>query len=123
MTRRLLPVILGLVLLSACTQQLRMPPVPPSEPSNGEQAVRITVTGLDQYDEDRVLVIQTASDQYVIGPEVADATKASIYEHLSSTRGLAVTIRYVVMDATGTTVAHKRVTGLVVEGREYRLTP
>lgn len=84
-------------------------------------SVRAMVVGLDQYPNDDVMVIRTEAGQYVVGPGVSAKLKKSIHERLTEAFDRVVTILYVEREATGDTVAHKRVTSLDIEGETYLL--
>lgn len=126
MHRLFLPVLILLALLAGCAKQ----PQPesstpaPTKPSAAPLAVHIVrtmVTGLDQYGDENIMVLNTADGPYVIGPDVSGPQLSEIHAHLTEAHDRVITIRYVDKPATATTVAHKRVCGLVIEERVYEL--
>ena len=87
----------------------------------GEHSVKTMLLGLDQYPEEDVMVIKTADGAYVVGPEVSAGEKTRIHTVLTQAVDRLITIRYVKKPATRQTIAHKRVSGLIIEEKTYHL--
>lgn len=131
MHRIILPLLILILLFAGCARQPRpadpMPDAAPaakSTPSTGKEkvyTVRCMVTGLDQYNDENILVLNTMDGPYVIGPNVSGPQLSEIHSDLTDARDRVITIRYVNKPATGKTIAHRRVTGLVIEERVYDL--
>lgn len=121
---RLLPLLLVLALTStACapkSSNVIASPTPAKTASKGigMKMTKTMVTGLDPYDEDHVLVINTSDGSFVIGPEVPDSVKSVVHEQLVKKHN-EIIIRYEEMEATASTLAHKRVRGLTINEAEY----
>lgn len=116
----LLSIVL-LFLLGACAKQPQSPQAPARQIQE-ELVVKTMVTGIDQFDGGTVLGLNTGHGVFVVGPEVSQTMKDTVYEHLMKAHDRVVTIRYRDMPASRETVAHKRVTAIVVDGTAYRLT-
>ncbi|MDC0335324.1 hypothetical protein OAN24_00295 [Pseudodesulfovibrio sp.] len=108
------------MLVCACAKQPA--PTEPVAPETKEQfTIKTMVTGIDQFDGGAVWGLNTGHGTFVVGPEVPGGIKSMVYEHLMEAHDQVITIRYADMPATGATVAHKRVTAIVIEETEYRL--
>lgn len=90
-------------------------------PTETIHTTRSMITGLDQFTEEDVMVIQTVDDAYVIGPGVSPSQKETVYSHLSEAHDLIITIHYVEKTATDKSLAHKRVVTLVIDDTIYHL--
>ena len=121
-----LTLLCALFLFCGCAKQPATPePSAAPEPSVAQEqqefSVVTKVIGIDQYDGGDVWGVNTNHGTFVVGPEVPSGVKSTVYEHLMDGRDSAVTIRYQEMPATVKTVAHRRITSIVIQDREYRL--
>ncbi|QGY39659.1 hypothetical protein GM415_05850 [Pseudodesulfovibrio cashew] len=125
MTRHAAPFLLSLLLLAGgCAARTAHEEAPPLVPHDTpELSVTTRITGMDQYAGEGILALDTEDGAYVIGPEVPGRMKEAVYERLADAHGQTVTIRYFDMEATNRTVAHRRVTGLVIGEDEFSLAP
>lgn len=116
---RILPILLILLLVAACARQQSPSPAPAPRPE--VKTVKTMVTGIDMYDSEQVLVLKTAQDSFIMGPNVLENIKMDIHEHVIEARDRVVTIEYVEEPATETTIAHNRIVAITINGNEYRL--
>lgn len=126
MVRASLLALLLISFLLGCAKQpeptqTAPPRTPHAAPTETIHTVRSIITGLDQFTEEDVMVIQTADDAYVIGPGVSPSQKEVVYSHLSEAHDLIITIHYVEKPATDKSLAHKRVVTLVIDDTIYHL--
>lgn len=84
-------------------------------------SIQAMITGIEQFDNGSVMGLNTAKGMYVVGPKVSGDDKQLIHEVLMDNHDRVVTIQYVDVPAQATNIAHKRVTAIVVEGREFVL--
>ena len=117
---RLVPILLILLLATACAKQTT-PPAAPATPESEVKTVKTMVTGIDMYDSEQVLVLNTALGPFIIGPDVLENIKMDIHEHVIEARDRVMTIDYVEESATDTTIAHNRIVAITINGNEYRL--
>lgn len=108
----------GLVIaLAGCAGKQATAP----DTSRPTRTVRTMLTGLDQFPEESVLALSTSHGTFVVGPEVPEANRSQLFAQLSEARNQVLTITYRDMPATRTTVPHKRVVGLALDGRAVDL--
>lgn len=131
MKRICLPILILCLMLGACSKQpepvvpeqpvtKKMAPMTKATPAK-EHTIRTMITGLDQYARENIMVLNTADDSFVIGPNVSAAQKAEIHSHLTEAYDRVIIIKYINKKGTGGTIAHKRVTALEIEGTCYLL--
>jgi len=135
MRKIILPLLMLVLLFAGCARQPH-PAEPGSAPKSAPTSkkmppagkdtetvhtIRTMITGLDQYTKENILVLNTADGPYVIGPDVSGPQLSEIHSDLTDAHDRVITILFVNKPATEATIAHRRVTGLVIEDRVYEL--
>lgn len=116
-----LTVLALLIMLAACARQPEQPtaPVFTSPPRSEEYSVETYVTGIDPFDDGKVWGLNTENGVFVVGPEVSDAKKTTVFERIMDARDEVILIRYRNVPAGDGVVAHKRVTSMVIQETPY----
>lgn len=109
------------ILLAGCakqpeqsTQSTFSPP-----PRSKELSLETYVTGIDHFDNGKVWGLNTENGVFVVGPEVSDAMKTTVFEQLMDARDEPILIRYREVPNGDGMVAHKRVTSMVIREIPY----
>lgn len=108
----------SLLLMGACVKQ----PVTPQQPSppHAEKSIKAIITGIETFDGGHVMALSTAHGDFVVGPQVSLSDKQRVHEMLLAAQDRVITIFYVDKPKTKTTIAHKLVTGLDIQGKLMR---
>lgn len=120
MTCRRLLSLLMLCLLAGCVTAPAATPTTPG-PLPDVQTIQTMLSGLDQCDGGSVLVLNTGHGPFVIPPDVPAQLKSDVHEELVQAREHVITIRYREMPPTKTTIAHKQVMAIIIQGKQFRL--